>query len=346
MRIKDIDKSDMLGKLERFPNQIMEIINTAKAFDISKLESFRPSKIIIIGMGGSAIGGDILAELLAHETNIPILTVRDYIAPITADKGTLVFACSYSGNTEETLSILHEVKDRGCKIIGITSGGKLKEFCESNELQVLKIPTGLPPRAAVAYLFFPMLIILEKLDLIREFKEIPELVRVLNEMGDELKPSVPVDQNRGKQIAKKLSKSIPYIYGHTYLNIIARRWQNQLNENSKVLAFSSGFPEMNHNEIVGWVRGYSNLNKKFIVVFLRSADEHPRINKRLKLTIKMLAQKASDIIEVEARGANRLTRMFTTLYLGDYVSLYLALIRGIDPTPVKPIDFLKKKLNE
>ena len=295
-------------------------------------------------MGGSAIGGDILSVLLSYEANLPIVTSRGYTTPRTADASTLVFTCSYSGNTEETLSAVSEAFDHGCKIIAITSGGKLEEFCIKNDLLVVKIPKGLPPRAAVAYLFFPMLIILEKMKIINPIKELPELIMALNELRDQLSPIVPEEQNPAKQLAQKLKEGIPYIYGHTYLNIIAKRWQTQLNENSKILTMSGGFPEMNHNEIVGWAEDDSERAKQFVIVLFRSADEHPRITKRIELTKNILISKAKKVLEVDVQGASRLTRMMTCMYLGDYTSVYLALLRGVDPTPVEPIEKLKKKM--
>lgn len=346
MNIQELDKSNMLGKIGQFPEQIEEIVSFVKTLDISKLEDFLPNKVIVLGMGGSAIGGDILSILLSYDTNIPISTVRNYIIPVTADSSTLVFACSYSGNTEETLSAVHEALDRRCKIIGITSGGKLEEFCKDNDLLMVKIPKGLPPRAAIAYLFFPMLVILERLKVILEPIVVSGLFKTLKEQRDKLQPGILENENRGKKIAQELTKGIPYIYGHTYLNIIAKRWQTQLNENAKVVAVSGGFPDMNHNELVGWAEDNPETCKQFVVVLLRSADEHPRMTKRIELTKKILETKVGGVIEVSAQGDNRLTRMMSTMYLGDYTSVYLAMLRGIDPTPVEPIEELKKKMVE
>jgi glucose/mannose-6-phosphate isomerase len=297
-------------------------------------------------MGGSAIGGDILSVLLSYDTNIPISTVRNYVIPVTADSSTLVFACSYSGNTEETLSAVDEALDRRCKIIGITSGGKLEEFCMDNDLLVVKIPKGLPPRAAIAYLFFPMLVILERLKVILEPVVFSGVLKTLKEQRDNLLPEVPGDENRGKMLAQELTNGIPYIYGHTYLNIIAKRWQTQLNENAKVVAVSGGFPDMNHNELVGWAEDNPDTCKQFVIVLLRSADEHPRMTKRMELTKNTLETKVGKVIEASAEGENRLSRMMSTMYLGDYTSVYLAILRGIDPTPVEPIEELKKKMVE
>jgi glucose/mannose-6-phosphate isomerase len=344
--IKAIDNSGMLDILYKFPEQILEVATALKGFRILVLEGFQPTKIIVAGMGGSAIGGDILASVLTENAKLPIITVRDYTLPAIADDRTLVLACSYSGNTEETLSCVTTALERGCKIIGITSGGKLEEFCRANNLPVFPIPKGLPPRAAIAYLFFPMAVILEKLKLVDIDVELTEMVDELIELRKILLPEIPTAENPAKLLAEKISTSIPVIYGHSYLNVIALRWRTQFNENSKMLAMASSFPEMNHNELVGWSAAPDEISKLFTVIILRSADEHPQVTKRIELTKNVMMDKAGNIFEIDAQGKSLLTRMLTTMYLGDYISVYIALLRGINPTPVAVIEELKKKLVE
>ncbi|MHC4537996.1 MAG: SIS domain-containing protein [Planctomycetota bacterium] len=201
--IKEIDNSGMLDILYKFPEQILEVATALKGFRILAMEGIKPTKIIVAGMGGSAIGGDILASALATNAKLPIITVRDYNLPAIADDQTLVLACSYSGNTEETLSCVKSAFDRGCKIIGITSGGKLEEFCLANQLPVFPIPKGLPPRAAIAYLFFPMAVILEKLKLVELDVELAELVDELVQLRNMLTPEIPTAENPAKLLAEK-----------------------------------------------------------------------------------------------------------------------------------------------
>ena len=265
-KIKELDSSGMLGMLNRFPEEILEIATSLKELDIPALDDYMPNKLVIIGMGGSAIGGDILAALVADVAKIPIFTAREYSIPATIDENTLVLACSYSGNTEETLSAVNAALARNCKIVGITSGGKLEELCKTHELPVLNIPKGLPPRAATAFLFFPMLIILEKLNIAKTDAELSELVTELKALRDTLIPEVPINKNPGKALAVKLHNSLPFIYGHSYLTVIALRWKTQLNENAKILAVAGGFPEMNHNEIVGWSGNYPAMSKQCKVI--------------------------------------------------------------------------------
>lgn len=342
--LNNIDKSDMLEILRKFPDQILEVATALKDFELPLLTGFEPNKIVILGMGGSAIGGEMLAALLTLEAKIPIITIRDYVIPASVDEQTLVFACSYSGNTEETLSAVNFALERNSKIIGITSGGKLEELCMDNQLPIFSVPKGYSPRAATVFLFLPMPVLLEKLKLITIDVELTELINALIELRDALVPEVLVNQNPGKTLANRLNNCIPVIYGHSYLTVIAQRWRTQLNENAKMLAFAAGFPEMNHNEIVGWSEATEEITKQFKVVILRSSDEHPQVSKRIELTKKTLVAKAGNVYEVDAIGASKLTRMLTTMYLGDFISVYLALLRGIDPTPVTAIEELKKQL--
>jgi len=345
-QMKILDKSDMLGILDKFPEQISDIVTALKELEIPELTDFKPNKIVVLGMGGSAIGGDILSSLLEDVTIIPIITVRGYNIPTTIDDGTLVFACSYSGNTEETLTAVAKAHRRRCKIIGITSGGRLEEFCNMNNLPLFNIPKGLPPRAAIAFLFFPLLMILDKSNIVQIDFDLNELVGALEELRGTLLPEVPEEENPGKILATKLYNGIPFIYGQSYLNIIALRWKTQLNENSKVIAMAGSFPEMNHNEIVGWSEDTPEISKQFKIILLRSPDEHPQVSKRIELTKKTFIDKTSNVFEVDAQGESKLTRMMTTLYLGDYISVYLALLRGVDPTPVDAIEELKRQLVE
>ncbi len=343
-RIGQIDKSHMLDLLETFPDQISEIVSKVKKMKISgfKQKTFKPKLIFVLGMGGSAISGDLLSAWLEDRDKIVINTVRNYSVPISIDSDTLVFACSYSGNTEETMSAVESAFEKGSKIIAITSGGKLRSFCKTKKLPVIDIPKGLAPRAAVAFLFFPMVVILEKLGVIKPVTELSGLIKELKKIKNSYKPEIPQKRNRAKEMAVSLSKGIPYIYGHTYLSVIAKRWKTQLNENAKVLAMNGELPEMNHNEIVGWSGDNQEIANRFVVVFLRSSDEHPRIKKRLELTKKMLNAIVSEVIEFNVVGKNKLTRMITTMYIGDYISIYLALLRELDPTPVVSIERFKK----
>jgi glucose/mannose-6-phosphate isomerase len=191
-----------------------------------------------------------------------------------------------------------------------------------------------------------MVIILEKLNILNLNTELPDMLFDLKQLHEKIKINNPQEKNFAKKIALELSKGIPYIYGHNYLTVIAKRWKTQLNENAKVLAMFGEIPEMHHNEIVGWSGDNQEIAKRFVVVLFRSPDEHPRISKRLDLTNKMLSAITSNVLEVKAEGSNKLSRMISTMYLGDYVSVYLAILRELDPTPVTAIDRLKKLMED
>jgi glucose/mannose-6-phosphate isomerase len=342
--IKKLDLNDMLGIIRDFPEQIEKAQKIAEKVDI---EEFKPHQMVIAGMGGSAIGGDILAGWLFRRIEIPIFVNRGYKLPSFVGENTLLFAVSYSGNTEETLSLFDEGIKKGCKIIAITSGGKLEKSCKNENIKLVSIPSGIPPRAAVAYLFMPMVVVLKKLGIYEPDRELKVTIENLKALRERLVPENPTKNNPAKQMALQLFDETPIIYGEAIFNAIARRWQTQLNENAKTLAWHGTFPEMNHNEIEAWAT--DNNSKKFTAVLLRDNFlSESRLQKRISLTKSYILQKhAKKVIEVVAEGGEEkdyLARMLYSMYLGDFVSIYLAILRGVNPTPVKAIESFKKEL--
>ena len=347
--LKKIDSSGMLDILSAFPEQIESAIGLAEQLSIDTLNvsSSELNAVVVTGMGGSAIGGDILAGWLADLFAVPIFVNRNYSLPGFVNKNTLLFAVSYSGNTEETLGALSEGLERGCKCIGISSGGRLRNLCIEKGCPYLQIPEGFPPRAAFAYLFFPMAVLLKRMKMIEEkgFEaEIKDVLATLRDARSELAPETDMRQNIAKQQAEDLKGSTPVIYGIPHFAAIARRWQTQLNENSKVLARYDEFPEMNHNDLVGWAEDDLTTTKGWSAIFLRDEDEHPRISKRIEFTKSILSSKSKKVIEVWLHGQTFLAKMIYFVYVGDFVSTYLAILRGVDPTPVKTIEELKEWL--
>ncbi|UCE37395.1 MAG: bifunctional phosphoglucose/phosphomannose isomerase [Thermoplasmata archaeon] len=342
--IKRLDTEDMLGFVQNFPKQIEEAKSISERTD---LEVFQPHQILIAGVGGSAIGGDILASWLFKRINIPIFVNRAYKLPTFVGEKTLLFTVSYSGNTEETLSLFDEGIKKRCRIVAITSGGELTRRCKAENVKLISIPSGKPPRASVAYLFMPIVVTLKKLGIYDSDREVAVAIDNLNALKGKLVPENPTDKNPAKQIAQQLQGETPIIYGLAIFNAIARRWQTQLNENSKVLAWHSTFPEMNHNEIEAWAHdGNSN---KFTAVLLRDNFKmEGRLQKRVSLTKNTILEKhAKKVIEVVAEGGEEkdyLARMLYLMYLGDFVSIYLAILRGENPTPVSAIEGFKRDL--
>ncbi|MEE9151352.1 MAG: bifunctional phosphoglucose/phosphomannose isomerase [Thermoplasmata archaeon] len=342
--IKKLDAGDMLGIIRNFPEQIEEAVKIAKGVEI---EPFKPHQIVIAGVGGSAIGGDILASWLFKRIKIPIFVNRAYKLPSFVGENTLLFTVSYSGNTEETLSLFEEGVKKGCKIVTITSGGRLKELCREENVRLITIPAGKPPRATVAYLFMPIVIVLKKLGIYEPDREVSIAIENLKVHRERLVPESRIENNPAKQVALQLYGETPIVYGLAIFNAIARRWQTQLNENAKVLAWHGTFPEMNHNEIEAWANDQNS--KRFTAVLLRDDFQlESRLQKRVRLTKNSILQKyAKNVIEVVAEGGEEkdyLARMLYSMYLGDFVSIYLAILRGIDPTPVKAIESFKREL--
>lgn len=318
-----LDSQNMLQVIKDFPKQCREALDLPRGLSVSgKIDN-----IIVTGMGGSAMGGDLLKIYLSN-TNIPVYVNRDYKVPNFVDENSLVFAVSYSGNTEETLSALNDAKEKKAQIIGITSGGKLGDECE----KVVNIPSGLQPRAALGYLFFPMLGILHNSNIIRVKNE------ELNEMLDILK-QIDKFNDQGEELSKKLKEKIPIIYASEALGAIAFRWKTQINENAKMPAFYNVFSEMNHNEITG----YKSMDHKFSVVMMRDKHDNERIKKRMDICKEIMEQYV-EVEEVETQGESLLARMFSIVYLGDFVSYYMALWNRVDPSPVEIIEEMKKKL--
>ena len=318
-----LDSQNMLQVIKDFPKQCREALGLPKGISASG----EINNIVIAGMGGSAMGGDLLKVYLSN-TNIPVYVNRDYKVPNFVDENSLVFAVSYSGNTEETLSALNAAKEKKAQIIGITSGGKLAEECE----KVVNIPSGLQPRAALGYLFFPMLGILHNTNIIRVKND------ELNEMMDILKQTDKFNE-QGEELSKKLKEKIPIIYASEALGAIAFRWKTQINENAKMPAFYNVFSEMNHNEIAG----YKSMDHKFSVVMIQDKNDNDRIKKRRDIC-KEIMEEYVEVEEVETQGESLLARMFSAIYLGDYVSYYMALWNRVDPSPVDIIEGMKKKL--
>lgn len=345
--IKQIDRSGMLELLLDFPQQLLAAVDIAKKTEPALLKrNFR--QIVFAGLGGSAIAGDLIKSYLYFESKLPITILREYNLPAAVREDTLIFISSYSGNTEETLSAYREAKSRGLTIIGISSGGKLKEFCLSDKMTFIEIPVGLPPRCALGYLSIIPLCLLSRLNLIEDQEpQIQDAISVLGELKNNcLNPAVGLRENIAKYAAEKIFNRIPVLYSASvHFDVVVTRLRAQLNENAKTLASSHVFPEMNHNEIMGW-QNPEKLMKKLFVLFFHDKENHPRVKKRMEITAEILKKADVGVLEVSSRGRGLLSRIFSLIYIGDFISFYLALLYGVDPTPVERVAYLKKRLAE
>lgn len=333
----------MIRMLKSFPEMWESANEIGRKFKIDSRYFNEVDKIVISGMGGSAIGGDIIREYVETSSSIPIFVNRNYTLPKYVNKNTLLVMISYSGDTEETLSVYRDARRIGLRMIGLSSNGKLSGICSKEKIPFVSIPSGYSPRAALPYLFLPVLIILEKMKIIREQdKPIKEVLNVLEDMSNEL--SV-VGKNMAFDLAKKCVGGIPIICSSQNFSSLALRWKAQINENSKAPAYAQFFPELNHNEIVGW-EGNTIVEKKFEFIFLKTAFEHPRNNLRMEITRDILKRKNICANEISGRGGGLLSQMVSIIYFGDWVSFYLAALNKVDPAPVEIITFLKNELSK
>jgi glucose/mannose-6-phosphate isomerase len=336
-----LDPADMLGRIAELPQQCGEAWRRAMDFDLPS-DYGEIDKVVISGMGGSAIGGDLLASLVAAEATVPILVHRDYGLPSFVDAKTMIIASSYSGMTEETISSLDQALTTPAKKLIITSGGRLRAMAEGKGIPLFTIDYLAQPRAALAHNFIPLIAILQKLGLIGDKSpDVAEAVKVLDELKLSIDHNRPLDSNPAKQLATELLGHIVIIYGAGILSGVARRWKTQINENSKAWSFHEVFPELNHNAIVGYE---FPAETKVFVVLLRSPKSDPRTLLRYQVTCELLAERKISYETVDAEGKSPLSQMLSLILFGDYVSYYLALLYQADPTPVKAIAYLKQRL--
>ena len=345
--INRVDKSGMFGLVKGFVEQLKKGKSIAEAAPISPEIMEGKDHIVVVGMGGSAIAGDIVRCFAVKQSKVPITVVRNYVLPAFVTERTLVVVSSFSGNTEETLSGMAQAMDAGASIVCITSGGKVKALAEEKGLPVVIIPGGIPPRAALGYSLSVLLVALNKLGVVTVAEEAwTEAIALLNEKIALY--SNPDSDHEALDIARNLENCLPFIYSSTgMLETVNVRWRGQIQENSKMLASGNVYPELNHNEIMGWESsGISDIHKEIGVVVLRDKEDHERIQHRMEVTRGLLEEKAGYWVEVHSTGEHALTRMLSLICLGDWVSLYLAYIREVDPTPIGLINKLKEELSK
>lgn len=344
--LKNLDRLKMSELLADFPAQISDGIKIGEQFRIPRTFSRGINKIIFVGMGGSAIGGDVIRSLVAVDLTIPIWVSRHYELPPFVDSKTLCIFSSYSGNTEETVAAFHASRRRKPKSITITSGGALAQLSDRFGIPWVRIPSGFPPRAALGYSVFPILKLFSTLNIFKwDSAGVSETVSLLDNLAKKkFGLEVPTEENLAKQIAKVLSGRWVVIYAGTeLLDSAALRFRNQIEENAKAIASHHLLPEMNHNEILGW-QFPKELIQKTACVFLEDGKDHERIKLRIQFTKDQIAKRNVPILDIHSQGKSKLARIFSTIYLGDWVSFYLAVLYGIDPTPVAIIETLKKHL--
>lgn len=342
---RQYDPDGMFRRLGEMPSQCQRAWQIARDFTLP--EDFSGvNKVVILGMGGSAIGGELIKSLVSSEARLPIIIHRDYELPGFVDADTLVIASSYSGTTEETMTAFQQSLKTEARKLVITTGGQLKELAEANEIPAFTFDYPSQPRAALPYSFLPVLAVLQELGLIgnRRWK-IAETVAVLKSLSRNITEKIPSSQNPAKQLALNLYRRLPVIYGAGITAPVAHRWKTQINENAKAWAFSDVFPELNHNAVAGY-QFPGELARKMMVVLLSSPLLSRRMKRRYQITIQLLKEANIGFLQVELEGSNPLSQVMSLVLLGDYVSGYLAMLYQIDPTPIKAIDYLKEQLTQ
>jgi glucose/mannose-6-phosphate isomerase len=329
--------------LYNLPEQFSEMLSLSINLPDRYKKEYR--NIVVSGLGGSAIGGDILRSYALERCKIPVLVNRDYVLPSFVNEHTLVLTVSYSGNTEETLSAYQQARQCSADIITVSSGGRLSELAREDGYLVVEVPGGMSPRAASGYLFCPLALILEKMDLLKNASvDLQETWQVLNQIREEINPAVAEDKNFARQLAKEMKNHIPVIWGSSaHSDIAAMRWKAQINENAKAPAYFNVFPELDHNELVGF-EAPAELLARLLVIIMCDPDDHEQVKKRIRITGDIIREKVAGVIEIKTRGSSWLAKLYSLIYTGDYASFYLALEYGINPTPVKVIDYLKAEL--
>jgi glucose/mannose-6-phosphate isomerase len=342
--IAQVDASGQIADVLALPTQLEDALWRVESASLEKslrrLEG--PTPLLICGMGGSAIGGDLAAAVLGDRLMAPLRTIRTYELPSWAMPGSYVICASYSGDTEETLACYEAAGALGAPRVAVTTGGRLAEAARADGVPVIPLPGGLQPRGAIAYMLVAVLEVAAYVDAAPAVRtEIDAACSSLSELAREWGPEADSD-SLAKRVAQRGHRTTVCIYGAGPTAPIATRWKTQINENAKLPAFAAELPEADHNEIVGW-ESASELGS-FLAVFLEDSDQHPRVRQRIEVTANLVEAGAAGTVRLESRGSSAVERVMSLVLLGDLVSIYLAVLRGTDPTPVEPIERLKEQL--
>lgn len=341
-----IDHPDSLGMVEAvlsLPEQVADALGLAKGLvglpDRSGIEN-----VVVLGMGGSGVAGDVLLATAGPFMPVPVVVVKSYTLPAFVSESTLVFAVSFSGDTEETIEAASEAAVQGARVVAVTKGGELAKLAEAWGAPLVRIPDDIPvPRAAIGALSIPPLVVLEEMGLFPgATKWIGLAVEQLKLRRDQLRRP----GNVAESLARKIDGTIPLIYaGGGVGTVAAQRWKTQFNENARVAAHWNTQPELCHNEIAGWGQHGDVTRQVFTLVALRHDDEHPQVQRRFDLVYELMDEVVADIVEVQAEGDGSVAQLFDLVLLGDLTSVELAISAGIDPGPVPALDFIKSRLS-
>ena len=345
--IENFDKSNMFDEIKNMYKQIQSSIKIIDNFDISSIKlnksisSNKYDSMLVCGMGGSAIGGDFVKAVISKEVKVPIYINRDYNLPSWVNKKTLVFICSYSGNTEETISSYKQIIKLNFTPIVISTGGYLLEDAIKNNFLTIKMPKGIQPRAAFGYSSALLLLSLVKMNILKSdyLNQLENSIKALKKISYNL--SDFTKDNLAVKLAYQIKDKLPIIYGTPLTNIVSLRFRGQLAENSKILSFHNVYPELNHNEIEGFIK----LNSDFILISIKDLNDNKPILKRMKYTSDILSN-IKEKFEYEEKGDNYLERLYKSITFFDWVSFYLSILNEVDPSPVNNIMKLKNAMSK
>lgn len=327
----------MMKKLvEEFPNHLREALTIGRSATLTP-STKKIENIVISGLGGSGIGGKIVSQMLADKVSVPIVCTNDYVLPEFVNSNTLVIISSYSGDTEETVAAMHEAIAKSAEIACVTSGGKIAAASKEHGFNHIIIPGGNPPRAMFGYSSVQLFYVLRNYGFIDSSfeQEIENSIALIETNINDIRAT-------SKNIAEKVVHRIPILYSEAMYEGVAIRWRQQINENSKMLCWHHVFPEMNHNELVGWTGG----DNRVAVIMLRNEDDHKRSQLRMELCKKLMGEKCDTIVEAWSKGNSRIERSMYQIHLGDWISIDLAEMRNEDAVAIPAIIFLKNELSK
>lgn len=352
-RFKSLDSQDMLGQIDGLPDQLRTAWDASQTQPLEFAGGLRPSasdlrQVVISGMGGSAIGGDLVAAAVMDSCPVPIIVHRDYGLPAFArGAGTLVICSSHSGDTEETLDSFETALRKGCPVLAVSTGGKLAEKAKSAGVPVWQFDHKGQPRAAVGFSFGLLLGVLSRLGLAPDASEdVAGAVKAMKSQQPALGAESPVPKNPAKRLAGQLMGRWVTVFGAGVLAPVARRWKGQINEVAKAVANFESIPEADHNTLAGVLHPAEVIPPHVMTLFLRAPSDHPRNRLRLDMTRKTYMLEGLNVDGYTAKGDSPIAHIWTTLHFGDYMAYYLAMAYGVDPTPVTALESLKAALKE
>lgn len=320
--------------IAEFTKQLAEARAIGKELNLN-IDTEKIKNVLVCGLGGSGIGGKLISQLFIEDFKVPFQVVNDYFIPEYVDENTFVVVSSYSGNTEETLEAFDKSIKRGTQILAITSGGEVERRCQEKNIQCIKIPGGHPPRAALAYSLVSQMYVFSSLGMVRTpvDQDLENAIALIDQKSEDIK-------SRASEVAKNIGNKTPIIYADAKIEALAIRCRQQINENAKTVCWHHVFPELNHNELVGWGHGFEN----GIVLVLRTKNLYPRTQKRMDITKEIITGKNVDWHYLDADGGSLIEEFLYLIHLVDWISFYLAEIKQCDPVEVKVIDRLKSEL--